>query len=119
MREFTSLKSMLKASVNYPKGYPVPLCVVMMIILLVLNDLVTLPDLPPLKEDKKNIYIYIIYVHVYIAHKAEPSPRRILHDMGFFTNVKTVRDFPQVSGRNVLLIFLSKIERIVLHLVAY
>lgn len=54
-RRFTSLKSMLKASANYPKGYPVPLCDVMMIVLLVLDDLVTLPGLPPLekKRDKR------------------------------------------------------------------
>lgn len=31
--------------------------------------------------------------------------------LGFPRNVKTIRDFPQVSGRNALLIFLSKIER--------
>jgi len=51
---------MLKASVNYPKGYPVPLCDVMMIVLLVLDDLVTLPGLPPLEkerdEGKRSVY---------------------------------------------------------------
>lgn len=33
---------------EYPQGYPVPLCSVM-IVLLVLDDLVTLPSLPPLE----------------------------------------------------------------------
>lgn len=35
---------------EYPKGYPVPLCDVMVIVLLVLDDLVTLPGLPPLER---------------------------------------------------------------------
>jgi len=61
-RRFTSFKNMLKASVNYPKGYPVPLCDVMMIVLLVLDDLVTLPGLPPLEkerdEGKRSVYTW-------------------------------------------------------------
>lgn len=89
---------MLKASANYPKGYPVPLCNMMMIVLLVLDDLVTLPGLPPL-ENKRRRKCSI--------NKVKP---RVL-TFGFSINVKTIRDFPQVSGRNALLIFLSKIER--------
>lgn len=92
---------MLKASANYPKGYPVPLCDVMMIVLLVLDDLVTLPGLPPLKkkETKENVTF------------GEVKPSESFAGFGFSMNVKTIRDFPHVSGRNALLIFLSKIER--------
>lgn len=99
-RRFTSFKSMLKASANYPKGYPVPLCGMVMIVLLVLDDLVTLPGLPPLENTRRRK-----------CNVREVKPRVLTGDFGFSTNVKTIRDFPQVSGRNALLIFLSKIER--------
>lgn len=91
---------MLKASANYPKGYPVPLCDVMMIIFLMLDDLVTLPGLPPLENKRRRK-----------RNVRKVKPRVLAGDFGFSTNVKTIRDFPQVSGRNAPLIFLSKIER--------
>jgi len=79
---------MLKVFVNYPKGYPVPLCDVMMIVLLVLDDLITLPGLPPLEkerdEGKRSVYTW-------------NETSRV---SGFPRNVKTIGDFPQVSGRN-------------------
>lgn len=40
---------------NYPYGYPGPLCD-MMIVLLVLDDLVTLPDLPSLENKEERTF---------------------------------------------------------------